>query len=80
MVQDQPVPFSYRIWKALKVFRRDDVKFGIKVGGGAAIYVGNSALEFRVSILTGGCRLGQLFLNQQDLYSRMSLYHHWPCF
>ncbi|RPB29574.1 hypothetical protein L211DRAFT_26091 [Terfezia boudieri ATCC MYA-4762] len=45
MEQDQPVPFSYRIWKALKVFRRDDVKFGIKVGGGAAIYALPAFLE-----------------------------------
>ncbi|KAF8459390.1 Fusaric acid resistance protein-like-domain-containing protein [Terfezia claveryi] len=45
MVQDQPVPFSYRVWKALKVFRRDDVKFGIKVGGGAAIYALPAFLE-----------------------------------
>jgi len=81
MVQDQPVPFSYRIWKALKVFRRDDVKFGIKVGGGAAIYVGILALEFRVNMLTDGDRLCRLFLNQPDLYSRMPRHrHHWPCF
>ncbi|KAF8475692.1 Fusaric acid resistance protein-like-domain-containing protein [Kalaharituber pfeilii] len=38
VARDKPTPFSYRIWKALRVFRRDDVKFGIKVGGGAAIY------------------------------------------
>ncbi|KAL8759813.1 MAG: hypothetical protein Q9184_003513 [Pyrenodesmia sp. 2 TL-2023] len=30
--------FRYRIWKALAVFRRDDTKFAIKVGAGAALY------------------------------------------
>ena len=30
--------FSYRLWKALRVFRRDDVKYAIKVGIGAALY------------------------------------------
>ncbi|KAK6528080.1 hypothetical protein TWF281_009337 [Arthrobotrys megalospora] len=29
---------GYRIWKALRMFRRDDVKFAFKVGVGAAIY------------------------------------------
>lgn len=29
---------SYRLWRALSVFRRDDVKFAIKVGIGAALY------------------------------------------
>ena len=76
MVQDQPVPFSYRIWKALKVFRRDDVRFGIKVGGGAAIYVGISVLEFRINMLKDCGRLYRLFLNQPGLFSRMSRYHH----
>lgn len=38
VARDKPLPFSYRIWKALRIFRRDDVKFAIKVGGGAAIY------------------------------------------
>ncbi|PGH19061.1 hypothetical protein AJ79_00095 [Helicocarpus griseus UAMH5409] len=28
----------YRIWKACHIFRRDDVKFAIKVGAGAALY------------------------------------------
>lgn len=28
----------YRIWCALSFFRRDDIKFAIKVGAGAAIY------------------------------------------
>ncbi|KAI9782659.1 MAG: hypothetical protein M1816_001730 [Peltula sp. TS41687] len=30
--------FRSRLWKALGVFRRDDTKFAIKVGAGAAIY------------------------------------------
>lgn len=30
--------FRYRIWKALAIFRRDDTKFAIKVGAGAALY------------------------------------------
>lgn len=29
---------GYRIWKSLRVFRRDDTKFAIKVGTGAALY------------------------------------------
>lgn len=29
---------AYRIWKSLKVLRRDDTKFAIKVGTGAALY------------------------------------------
>ncbi|EFQ98979.1 hypothetical protein MGYG_01989 [Nannizzia gypsea CBS 118893] len=28
----------YRVWKALRLFRRDDTKFAIKVGAGAALY------------------------------------------
>lgn len=32
------VPFTYRVWKAMRVLRRDEVKFSIKVGVGAAIY------------------------------------------
>lgn len=32
------VPFTYKLWKALGVFRKDEVKFSIKVGLGAAIY------------------------------------------
>ena len=28
----------YRVWKALEIFRRDDTKFAIKVGAGAALY------------------------------------------
>ncbi|EGE03396.1 hypothetical protein TEQG_02432 [Trichophyton equinum CBS 127.97] len=30
--------FRYKFWKALHVFRRDDTKFAIKVGAGAALY------------------------------------------
>ncbi|KAI4121831.1 MAG: hypothetical protein LQ338_006144 [Usnochroma carphineum] len=30
--------FRYRIWKALAILRRDDTKFAIKVGAGAALY------------------------------------------
>ncbi|KAL8902513.1 MAG: hypothetical protein Q9207_004633 [Kuettlingeria erythrocarpa] len=30
--------FRYRLWKALAIFRRDDTKFAIKVGAGAALY------------------------------------------
>lgn len=30
-----------KLWKTLRVFRRDDTKFAIKVGAGAAIYVRN---------------------------------------
>lgn len=29
---------AYRIWKSLGIFRRDDTKFAIKVGTGAALY------------------------------------------
>ncbi|KAJ5142104.1 Ubiquitin-like modifier-activating enzyme atg7 [Penicillium atrosanguineum] len=29
---------GYRLWKYLKVFRRDDTKYAIKVGAGAALY------------------------------------------
>ncbi|KAL1846057.1 hypothetical protein Plec18170_009407 [Paecilomyces lecythidis] len=29
---------AYRIWRSLSVFRRDDTKFAIKVGAGAALY------------------------------------------
>ncbi|KAE8390039.1 WD40 repeat-like protein [Aspergillus alliaceus] len=30
--------FGYRVWKSLRIFRRDDTKFAIKVGTGAALY------------------------------------------
>ncbi|KAF2195504.1 hypothetical protein K469DRAFT_734121 [Zopfia rhizophila CBS 207.26] len=31
-------PFSYRIWRALRFFRRDDIKYAVKVGIGAILY------------------------------------------
>ncbi|CAN9471943.1 unnamed protein product [Alternaria alternata] len=31
-------PLSYRIWTSLAVFRRDDLKFAVKVGIGAVLY------------------------------------------
>lgn len=30
--------FRYKVWKGLRIFRRDDTKFAVKVGGGAALY------------------------------------------
>lgn len=30
--------YSYRLWRALSILRRDDIKFAIKVGIGAALY------------------------------------------
>ncbi|KAF7175333.1 hypothetical protein CNMCM7691_007924 [Aspergillus felis] len=36
---------SYRIWKSLGVFRREDTKFAIKVGTGAALYALAAFLE-----------------------------------
>ncbi|KAI9368946.1 transcriptional regulator of RNA polII, SAGA, subunit-domain-containing protein [Aspergillus egyptiacus] len=30
--------FGYRLWRSLGVFRRDDTRFAIKVGAGAALY------------------------------------------
>jgi hypothetical protein len=30
--------FRYRFWRFLRIFRRDDIKFAIKVGVGAALY------------------------------------------
>ncbi|KAI9812601.1 MAG: hypothetical protein M1827_004590 [Pycnora praestabilis] len=38
---EKPVPketYGYRLWKALRLFRRDDVKYAIKVGAGAALF------------------------------------------
>ncbi|RPB16577.1 hypothetical protein P167DRAFT_532133 [Morchella conica CCBAS932] len=32
------VPFTYKLWKAMSVLRRDEIKFSIKVGVGAAVY------------------------------------------
>ena len=38
-VQKGPkLSYRYRLWRALSVLRRDDVKFAIKVGIGAALY------------------------------------------
>ena len=34
----QQVSYRYRLWKFVSVFRRDDTKFAIKVGAGAALY------------------------------------------
>lgn len=34
--QDQP--YTYRLWRSLAIFRRDDIKYAIKVGAGAALY------------------------------------------
>jgi len=34
----QKLAYSYRLWKALRLFRRDDMKFAIKVGAGAALF------------------------------------------
>ena len=36
---------GYRIWRSLGVFRRDDTKFAVKVGAGAAIYALPSFLQ-----------------------------------
>jgi len=30
--------FRYRLWRALGIFRREDIKFAVKVGIGAALY------------------------------------------
>ncbi|TGZ84572.1 hypothetical protein EX30DRAFT_3064 [Ascodesmis nigricans] len=32
------IPFTYKVWRALGILRRDNIKFGIKVGVGAAIF------------------------------------------
>jgi len=37
--------YNYRLWKALRFLRRDDVKFAIKVGVGAALFALPSFLE-----------------------------------
>jgi hypothetical protein len=36
---------TYRLWKSLEVFRRDDTKFAIKVGTGAALFALPSFLQ-----------------------------------
>ncbi|KAF2819839.1 hypothetical protein CC86DRAFT_362211 [Ophiobolus disseminans] len=38
-------PLSYRIWVALAVFRRDDLKYAVKVGWGAILYAMWSFIE-----------------------------------
>lgn len=32
------LPYTYRLWRALGFFRRDDIKYAIKVGAGAVLY------------------------------------------
>ena len=50
--RERPVPWSYRVWKGLRILRRDDVRFGIKVGVGAALFV-SSKVQYvhRVNVL-----------------------------
>jgi hypothetical protein len=38
-------PWSYRTWVALSVFRRDDLKYAVKVGIGAILYAMWSFIE-----------------------------------
>jgi hypothetical protein len=38
-------PLSYRIWVALSIFRRDDLKYAVKVGIGAILYAMWSFIE-----------------------------------
>jgi hypothetical protein len=38
-------PLSYRMWVALSVFRRDDLKYAVKVGIGAILYAMWSFVE-----------------------------------
>jgi hypothetical protein len=38
-------PLSYRVWVALSVFRRDDLKYAVKVGIGAILYAMWSFIE-----------------------------------
>ncbi|KAL8670514.1 MAG: hypothetical protein Q9168_004948 [Polycauliona sp. 1 TL-2023] len=37
-IHGQTSTHRYRLWRALAIFRRDDTKFAIKVGAGAALY------------------------------------------
>ena len=37
--------YRYRLWRALSILRRDDIKFAVKVGIGAALYALPSFLE-----------------------------------
>lgn len=50
--RDKPLPRTYKIWKALRLFRRNDVKFGIKTGVGAAVFV---CTPYRISTLKLRC-------------------------
>jgi hypothetical protein len=43
--QNDEQPWSYRIWIALSVFRRDDLKYAVKVGIGAILYAMWSFIE-----------------------------------
>ena len=44
---------SYRIWKASRFFRRDDIRFAIKVGAGAALFALPSFLDDTRPIYSG---------------------------
>ncbi|KAF2495118.1 hypothetical protein BU16DRAFT_486353 [Lophium mytilinum] len=35
---DKTRPFRHHVWEALRLFRRDDIKFALKVGVGATLY------------------------------------------
>lgn len=37
-MSQQNQAYAYRLWRAVGIFRRDDIKFAIKVGVGAALY------------------------------------------
>lgn len=36
--RDAKIPFSYKVWKALRTLRQDHIKFSVKVGVGATLY------------------------------------------
>lgn len=42
----QKSSFGFRVWKSLSFFRRDDIKFAIKVGVGAALFAAPSFATF----------------------------------
>ena len=44
-IRSEKLSYTYRLWKALGIFRRDDTKFAIKVGAGAALFALPSFLE-----------------------------------
>ncbi|KAK2750654.1 hypothetical protein FQN57_002727 [Myotisia sp. PD_48] len=44
-IQARTSSLRYKIWKALRLFRRDDTKFAVKVGVGAALYALPSFLK-----------------------------------